>query len=280
MSWLGQLRYRLRGAFVARFRSYGAEAFAAALQRLGVARGDALMVHASLHPHSGYTGRPADLVRVLKEAVGPEGLLVMPSMTYSDSTKAFLLRGEVVRQRTSASRMGLLSEVFRRGKDVRRSLSPAHPLLAWGADAEGFVAGHEKADRSFGEQSPFHRLLDRDAKVLCIDSAPESVTFTHHLEDRHRTRLPFALYDPQPLEGRIVDAAGQMHVVPTYVLSDQSRRRRREEILWRRAARDGLLRRARVGNTTLLLMRCRAMADLTDRMFAAGESFFVADGES
>jgi aminoglycoside 3-N-acetyltransferase len=276
MSWLGRVRFRLWGAYVARFRRYDAARFASVLQRLGVRPGDALMVHAALRPDSGYTGTPAQMIAALKAAVGEQGLLVMPSMTYSDSTQAFLLRGEPVRQRTSASRMGLLSEVFRRGKGVLRSLNPAHPLLAWGEGAAGFVAGHEQVDRSFGDGSPFGRLLERKAKLLCIEAPLESITYTHFLEDRHRERLPLALYHPQPIDGVIIDAAGVPHTVPTRVLSDASRQRRDEQPLWQLARRRGVVHELRVGNTTLRLLACTELTALFDAEFEAGRHWFTA----
>lgn len=275
MSRLGRLRYRLSGAFVSRFMSYDAGRFAQTLRSLGLKRGDVLMVHASMRAHSGYSGTPAQMVSALKDILGSQGLLVMPSMTYSDSTKAFLLRGELFRGRTSPSHMGLLTEVFRRGKDVRRSLNPAHPLLAWGARADEFVAGHEFASRSFGDDSPFQRLLDLHAKILCIDASPEAVTFTHFLEDRHRFRLPFPLYESEPIEGRVVDANGETWVVPIYVLSDESRRRRHEEMLWHDAQREFIVQRKRVGNTTLLLMQCNELTTFFDARFENGKTWFV-----
>jgi len=274
MSWLGRVKFKLSGLIVEHCLSYDTADFARALAALGIVGGDVLMVHSSLHAHSGYRDRPIDMIKALKQAVGPQGLLVMPSMTYTDSSKAFLLRGEAMHVRRSASRMGLLTEVFRRGKDVRRSLSPTHPLLAWGERAASFVSGHHQTDRSFGPDSPFQRLLDCDGKVLCIGTIPETVTFTHFLEDRIQSKLPFALYEPGHFPATVVDAEGRAYDVPTRVLSEESRRRRREEILWRMARRRGVTRQRRVGNTKMMVIRCNALANLVDEMYANGESIF------
>jgi len=275
MSWLGRVKYRLWGAYTRRFRSYDTAAFARVLADLGIAQGDVLMVHSSLHAHSGYSGRPVDMIDALKAAVGRGGLIVMPSMTYTDSSSAFLLRGEPMKVRHSASRMGLLTEVFRRGRDVHRSLSPTHPLLAWGERAESFLAGHDATDRSFGPASPFQRLLDLDGKVLCVGTVAETVTFTHFLEDRVRDRLPFELYEPGLLEGRVIDADGCLRIVPTRVLSAESRRRRREHVLWQKARARGVTRHRRLGNTRLMILDCRALTALVEEMYANGESLFA-----
>jgi aminoglycoside 3-N-acetyltransferase len=195
---------------------------------------------------------------------------VMPSMTYTDSSKDFLLRGEAMKLRHSPSRMGLLSEVFRRGKDMQRSLSPTHPLLAWGPSSEVFVADHDKTDRPFGPDSPFQRLLDLDGKVLCIDAASETITFTHFLEDRIRDRLPFDLYEAEHYPGKVVDAADVVRFIPTLVLSDESRRRRNERVLWK----EGVLRHKRVGNSTLSVVGCRELARFVDDADRDGSLIF------
>lgn len=280
LSRLGELRLQLTGWYVSRFRRWDAGDLSSALVGLGVRQGDALMVHASLKATSGFVGKPVELVRALQDAVGPLGLLVMPSMTYTDSSKAHLLRGDVVNLRRSPSKMGLLSELLRRGQGVQRSASPTHPLVAWGAEAEAFVVGHDRTDLSFGPDSPFRRLLDRDGKLLCLDTEPETVTFMHFLEDRFAERLDFPLYEADALPGRVIDATGAALTVPTRVLSDESRRLRNEGPFWREARRQGLIESRRVGNVRLMLMRCRALESFVDHQPAGTLGLFGDRGRA
>lgn len=274
MSWRGRLRHRVERLLAEHILRYDTAAFSHALTRLGVSRGDILMVHASQKQNSGFSGRPIDIVRALQEAVGDDGLVVMPSMTYTDSSEAFLQRETAMNVRTSPSKMGLISEVFRRGKGVERSLSPTHPLLVWGGRAAQFVQGHEQTDRPFGPDSPFQRLLDQNAKILCIDAIPETITYTHFLEDRIQHRLTFDLYEPDTLVGIVIDRQGNEYKVPTRVLSDESRARRREDVLWRTARKQRILVSKRVGNTTLSLVGCRELAALLDTLYDQGQSIF------
>jgi aminoglycoside 3-N-acetyltransferase len=274
-----RLKARLKPFAVRWLLSYEAAALVRALRRGGLRPGDTLMVHASWRPDNGFRGSPADFVAALKEVVGPDGLLAMTSMTYHNEGSAeFLRRDRPMDVRRSPSRMGLLTEVFRRDPEVRRSLSPTHPVLAWGRDADAFVAGHEDTPRPFGPDSPFGRLLERNGKVLCIDAPFATVTFTHFLEDRIRDSLAVPLYEPEPMDGIVVDAEGRRRTVPTLVLSAAANALRREERLVRRLDEAGVLRRGRVGNTRLLIMDCRAMTDCADRMVAAGDSFFDKPG--
>ena len=57
--------------------AYGPDKLVRQLKACGVVPGCTLIVHSSWLPFNGFQGKPADVVRALKEAVGPEGLLVM-----------------------------------------------------------------------------------------------------------------------------------------------------------------------------------------------------------
>ncbi len=271
---LGELKLRFLSFVIPRFFSYDANAFAMSLQRLGIEKGDALMVHASLRPHNGFRNKPNDMIAALKDAVGDDGLLVMPSMPYADSSRDYLLRGKPLDILRSPSHMGLLSEIFRRGKQTVRSMSPTHPLLAWGVGAESFIAGHEFQQYAFGAESPFARLLELNGKILCIDTTFESITFTHFVEDRIKNKLSFDLYDDEAISGQVISVNGDMITTKVKVLSDCSRRKRREDKLVARLKREGLLHQRRLGNTRLLLVECRALVECVDAMYQSGDSFF------
>lgn len=257
------------------FYSYTNAGLISALHSLRIASGDTLMVHSSWLPHNGFRGRPLDMIRALQATVGPDGLLVMPSLTYqNESTREFLARGEPMNVRRSPSRMGLLTEVFRRNKDVQRSLSPTHPLLAWGRDATAFLAGHEQTAVPFGADSPFARLVERNGKILTIDAPFSTITFTHYLEDRIADSLPLPLYDAPLMTGCVIDHIGRTRAVPVQVISDRANTCRREARLVAALEQRKAIQRRRVGNTRLMLIDCRSMVECVDSMTAVGESFF------
>lgn len=255
--------------------AYNREDLAAVLRKKGIAQGGVLMVHSSWRPSNGFQGRPIDFINALKDVVGAEGLISMTSMTYqNESTRAFLVRNVAVKIHRSASKMGLLTEVFRRGEGVKRSLNPAHPILAWGGQAEWFLEGHEKVECSFGKGSPFDKLLQLKGKILCIDAPFSTITFTHFLEDRIASALPFELYESEAMLGRVIDTDGVEHVVPTRVLSELANLLRREVRLVQALDALGLIQRFKVGNTHFLLIECEPMTQCVDNMVAEGKSFF------
>lgn len=270
-----QLKVRLKAEIIRLFLSYDEAALVRALRSLGIASGDILMVHASWVQNNGFRGRPVDFINALKAAVGPDGLLAMTSLTYqNESSKSFLSRHEPMNVRRSPSRMGLLTEVFRRGRDTRRSLSPSHPILASGPRSEAFLEGHERCVAPFGPGSPFARLREWGGKILTVDAPFSTVTYTHFVEDRISCHLPFPLYDPVPMQGVVIDPNNQRFEVPVMVISEQANRLRREERLVAELERASLIRKGRVGNTRLLLIEARAMADHVDSWIAGGGGFF------
>lgn len=269
------LMARLKAAAVRRFLAYDAEGLVRGLQSLGVGQGDTLMMHASWLPTNGFRGRPIDFLNAIKTTIGAQGLLSAPSLTYqNESSRDFLRRQVPMNVRRSASQMGLLSETLRRGRDTYRSLSPTHPVVAWGHRAEEFVQDHQHCLVPFGRNSPFDRLLERGGKILTVDAPFSTITFTHYVEDRISARLPFPLYEPEPLQGIVVDYEGRRREVPVRVLSEHANRLRREASLIAELDKAMLICRLRVGNTRLMLLDARAMADHVDRWVAAGGGFF------
>lgn len=268
------MKKMLKPFLVKHLLSYNQAAFVTALEKFGISASDCLMVHSSWLPLNGFKDRPIDMIEALKITIGP-GLLVMPTLTYQNqSSRDFLFSGKPMNIKRSPSMMGLLSEVFRRGKDVHRSLSPTHPLVAWGEEAEAFVANHEDCLSPFGPRSPFDKLLALNGKILCIDAPFSTVTFTHFLEDRIAPFLPFELYDPESVSGKVIDCNGKTLEIPVKVLSEQANRLRREQILIEELNHRNIIKKKRIGNTHLLLIECKAMTECVDEMAKQGRSFF------
>ena len=255
--------------------AYDADAFIRQLRSIGVQPGTTLMVHSSWQLHSGFKGKPATLVDALKRAVGEEGLLVMTSMPYHNMSSAdWLAKGKPMNVRRSPSMMGLVSEVFRRSAGVHRSLSATHPLLAWGKDAEAFLAGHENADKPFGGASPFARLVERNALLLGHDAPFATFTFTHFVEDQLADTLAVPLYEAEPRRGTVIDYDGVEHEQAVYVLSAEANRLRREHRLVARLQEEGSLHQARIGNTHLTWIRAGDLLAGARRLAKDGPHFF------
>lgn len=269
------LKPRIKALAARTLWAYGPEEFVKKLRDCGIGPGSTLMVHSAWFQYNGFRGKPADLVRALKSAVGAEGLLVMTSMPYHNMSSAeWLARGKPMDVRRSPSMMGLVSEAFRRSDGVVRSLSATHPLLAWGSDAEAFVAGHQHADRPFGPGSPFQRLLEQDAIILGFDAPFSTFTFTHFVEDQLANTLAVPLYEPEPVRGMVVDQGGMAHEQWVRVLAAEANNLRREHRLVEKLKEEGALHSGRIGHTSLIWIGARDLLNGARRLVAEGVHFF------
>ena len=95
-----------------------------------------------------------------KDAVGEQGLIVMPTFSYS------ACEGEVfdVNNTKSKSKIGVLPEYFRKQKDVKRSLHPIFSFAAWGDKAEDFLKF--ESFNCFGEKHIFGKLYNINATYV------------------------------------------------------------------------------------------------------------------
>ncbi|MCW8890540.1 MAG: AAC(3) family N-acetyltransferase [Sedimenticola sp.] len=255
--------------------SYDSNKFGQKLKKLGISQGDVLFVHGSWIPNSGFRGGPLDMINVLKSTVGKSGIIMMPSMTYhNQSSREFLEAGAIVDLRRTPSKMGILSEVFRRNREVARSKSITHPILVWGEMSQSVIEGQETNKYPFGEGSLFDKLLSLNGKILCINAPFSTITFTHYLEDRISKYLSFPLYEPEPQSGVLIDSLGEKRNVEAFVLSKVANQLRREERLIEELDKKNIIKRSRIGNTQLLLIDCTKMTECVDAMYEQRKSFF------
>ena len=80
-------------------------------------------------------------------------------------------------------------------------------------------------------------------KILTIDASFSTITYTHFLEDRIASFLPFALYDNELLSGTVVDLDNNTRKVPVKVLSEVANRMRREQKLVAEMEKKKLIKR-------------------------------------
>jgi aminoglycoside 3-N-acetyltransferase len=255
--------------------AYGPAQLEKELRALGLGRGDAVIMHSSFSSLNGFSGEASDVLDRLLTILGPDGHLMMVSMPYGGSARDYLGAGTVFDVRRTPSQMGFLSEVFRRRGGVVRSGNPMHPILACGPRAAWIIDGHENLKYSCGPGSPFERMLELDAKALLFDVDLDVLTFTHYLEHTFQDSAPAEVYSAEPIEAEIVDRAGVRRRVSVYPFSPEASKLRNFGVLYDDVIEQGLVRRARVGNTTLqvvalrdILARCTALVERGGHLFA------------
>ncbi len=245
------------------------------LRHLGVVAGDTIMVHVGFEPQHGFTGTPVELAQAFCDAVGPEGTVVMLTMPYQGiSSHAYLQQGKPYDVRRSVSRVGIVTEVFRRRKDVVRSLHPTHPVAAWGAQ-QAEMARLSADPAPFGPDSPFGRLVRLGGKVVLYDVPFKRMTFEHYLEDHVQAVLPVPLYRPA-VDVEVVDRDKTRRTVRVQTLTAEVNARRNSKALEKALRSEGLLREARLSLAPVMVADAREMQATVDARVARGWRFHRA----
>jgi len=141
------LRVKLYPVYVKLFGTFSAEDMKRELLRKLPQHFEILMVHTSYnHMLPMYVGNAVDLLRMLVGLCGPERTLVMPAFYFGDrrlnDVVKFYRDHPIFDVRRTPSRMGLISELFRRYKGVKQSLHPSHRIAALGPLADELTTGH------------------------------------------------------------------------------------------------------------------------------------------
>lgn len=189
----------------------------AALREAGIGAGDAVFVQAGMAAFGTIEGGAQTVIDALRRIVGEGGLITMPAFPLTGPALEHLRRTPVFDARTDPSRMGAVSERFRRSPGVLRSVHPTHSISAIGPGAEAVVAGHERAETPFGEGTPFARLRERGAKQVFFGSGVRAITMYHSFEVVREPPYPIDVFWPEPIPVRCVTMDGEAIEMTTLV---------------------------------------------------------------
>ncbi len=233
------VRTRRRFAPVYRIRhgSFGAAELRDELARRIDPTVEVVMVHCSFNDlQPMYAGTVRDLLEALIELCAPRRTLAMPAFFFggpAGDPVAYYQRRPVFDLRRTPSEMGLLSELFRRRRDVRRSLHPTASVCALGPLAEELVAGHHLAATTFGRGTPFGVMAERNTAVVGIGTEYfRCLSQVHAAEDLLGDRYPLDLRPARlPIELRDAHGATLTYELPIAVTSLRRRLERLEYLL-------------------------------------------------
>ena len=255
-------RYRVRrlvGASVDRSE------LAVGLEAASLSTGDGVFIHSALSGLGHVAGGPAAVVGALEDVLGPDGLIAMPAFPLVGGSAEYLSTYPIFDVRSTPSRMGAVTEHFRRLPGVRRNLHPTHSVCARGPGAEELVGAHADASTTFGEGTPFATLIDRGAHQVWLGLGIEIFTLYHAFECLREGGYPIDVFRAEPVWARVVDERGREVVVRTHVHDPAfaTRKVASRAPMRRHLERNGVLETVRVGGGEIV---CARMPELLDEL--------------
>ena len=152
---------------------------AAELRALGVRPGGVLLVHSSLRSLGPIPGGAETVVQGLLDALGPDGTLLMPALSYARVTP----EQPLFDVRLTPSNVGALPETFRTRPGTLRSVHPTHSVCGVGRLAAELLDRHIEDRTPCGPRSPFHLLPEYDGQILMLGCGLRPNTSMHAIEE-------------------------------------------------------------------------------------------------
>lgn len=146
-----------------------------ALHAVGVQSGDGLLVHSAMHVLGQPEGGLGMVFDALKDAVGLDGTIVVPTFTF-----AFARGEDYDPYATPSHGMGAFSEFVRQQSKVLRTLHPLQSVAVWGEHAIEF-AGLDTCS-AFDNGSAFDRMLQQGFKLLLLGADIQAASMVHYSE--------------------------------------------------------------------------------------------------
>jgi aminoglycoside 3-N-acetyltransferase len=265
-SWKG----RVQSAYIDRFHSFTPDDLLEALRELGIEQGDVLIAHTSFERFQGFQGGIGEAIEVLQMAVGESGALLIPTLPFSGSALEYVKSGRITNLARAPSRMGLLTEIFRRLPGVTRSIHPTHPVAGWGRKAPAILDKHQLARSPCGESSPFHRLIEANGKILLAGAGIRSMTFFHCLEEILQPVMPFSPFTREVYDLQTIGTDGNTYETNTHLFEPSVSARRDCELMVPDLKAKGLWRETHVGLLRIIVLRARDVKDTVVEMASKG----------
>lgn len=232
------------------------------LIKAGLKNGDAVIAHSSLSRIGFLENGANTLIDAFLEIIRENGLLVMPAFSaleYDEKKKIY-----VFDVKNTPAYTGTVPETFRKRKNVFRSVSPTHSLIAYGKKAKWFAENHEKCDNPYGKEGPFYKLMELDAKIFLIGVDQLANSSIHIVEDRYKNfpigvwteKQKFLVTYPDGSE-KIIYA--RWHLQHLYKIRDNN-------MLEKPFLKEGLMKIYPFFNTELRVIKVRDVADCMERL--------------
>jgi len=223
------------------------------LKKIGITKGDVVLVHSSLSRIGYLKDGPKTFVDALISVVGSEGTILMPTSPNAVFQADHIRENKVFDVLNTPSKTGKITEYFRTLPGVKRSLHPTEPVSAIGANADYFLNEHFGELTPYTSKSPFNKVSEKGGKILYIGvTLSMAGTNLHTLEDAVDFKFP--VYLDEIFEVEIIDEKRKSHLVKTKVHNPIYSKKRKCDDLIAMFVQDGAMQKVKIGEAETLLV--------------------------
>ena len=228
------------------------------LKKVGLHAEDVVMVHSALSK-MGYVEQGAtSVIDAFQEVVGNEGTLMMPAFPAIGFNHDYLNTHPVFDINQTPSKMGVITETFRKQKNVHRSLHPTDSVIAFGKQALYLTKDHFGQLTPYNAQSPFYRLCELKGKIVLIGVDFNSLTNLHTLEDAVEN-FKYPVYHEQEFDCSLINGSGTKVTMRSKVHNPVYYKKRQCNALIPHSEKAGILKHFKIGLADCMIIDAHGM---------------------
>ena len=258
-------------------------AIRAALESVGVKKGDTLLVHSSLSACGHIVGGAQTILTALIDAVGPDGNFFVPTFQRSECylngiNKRWDHRPSDRNDRSSEAIrwVGTLPlEFLRLYPEAPRGVHLSHSWAGWGPRAADVLARQVEDEPPFSDNSCPMVVKEMGGKILLFGSPVGHTSFVHCFE----THFNLPGLGPSYYDVRLADGSITWKFVPKGLPGPREFYSRDENArFFREAVARGLeIRRTSLGVGRLALMDCRQFWEIGSALVTEDPRIIIGD---
>lgn len=249
------------------------------LLSIGIKKGDTLLVHSSLSKIGYVEDGPKTVVNALLEVVGETGNLLMPNSPNNQYQADYIKSLSVFDVTESPSKLGSITEYFRKLPNAVRSAHPTEPVSCIGPDAAYFTSTHFGSLTPYTKESPFYKVSEKKGKILYIGVTLDNAgTNLHTLEDAV-SDFKFPVYLDEIFDVQVKFPSGEIKTMQTKVHNaEQSKKRKCDGLIPLFESR-GVLQHVKIGQAPTLLLDAEKMFQvMLDEYLKNGVTMYTPQG--
>lgn len=238
------------------------------LKQAGIGKGELIFVHSSLSAFGNVIGGAETVIAALRETIGENGTIVMPTFTWGGFHNAHDAIFDVL---NTPSECGRITEVFRKQPGVLRSIHLCHSVAACGPLAKQMLGD---GISGFGKGSPLDMLYQLDGTIILLGVTFTSCTALHTAEEF--MLVPYRIHRNYT-DCRVLLPDGNAITSEAQEFLRQGDKRNNFEKMDKIFSDRGILKTSKAGNAVITTVKARAVINTALELLKKDINFLLAD---